>query len=132
MNSDSILDVRHLKQYFHVNKNLTINAIDDVSFQIRKGEYLVLLAKQGQGKSTIARTVMGIYPPTGGEIYYKGNMISEKKIFHQNKKDIQRNMQIIFQDSAAALNPRMTVEKIIAEPLKINHIISRKGELKKR
>lgn len=132
MNSDSILEVHHLKQYFHVNKNLTIKAIDDVSFQIGKGEIFGLVGKTGSGKSTIARTVMGIYPPTGGEIYYKGNMISDKKIFHQNKKDIQRNMQIIFQDSAAALNPRMTVEKIIAEPLIINHIISRKEELKKK
>ena len=132
MNSDSILEVRHLKQYFHVNKNLTIKAIDDVSFQIGKGEIFGLVGETGSGKSTIARTVMGIYPPTGGEIYYKGNMISDQKIFHQNKKDIQRNMQIIFQDSAAALNPRMTVEKIIAEPLKINHIISRKEELKEK
>ncbi|MFJ5625264.1 ATP-binding cassette domain-containing protein [Peribacillus loiseleuriae] len=131
MNSDHILDVRHLKQYFHINKNLTIKAIDDVSFQIGKGEIFGLVGETGSGKSTIARTIMGIYPPTDGEVHFKGNMISDKKIFHQNKKEIQRNIQIIFQDSAAALNPRMTVEKIIAEPLKINHILSGKRELKK-
>lgn len=132
MNTDSILDVHHLKQHFHVNKNLTIKAVDDVSFQIRKGEIFGLVGETGSGKSTIARTVMGIHPATGGEIYFKGNMISTKKGFQQNKKDIQRNMQTIFQDSAAALNPRMTVEKIIAEPLKINRIIIGKKELEKK
>ncbi|RDW19710.1 ATP-binding cassette domain-containing protein [Oceanobacillus chungangensis] len=132
MNSDSILEVRHLKQYFHVNKHLTIKAIDDVSFQIDKGEIFGLVGETGSGKSTTARTIMGIYPPADGEVYFKGQLISDKKIYHKNKKEIQRKMQFIFQDSAAALNPRMTVEKIIAEPLIINHIINEKEELKKK
>ncbi|MGG3890714.1 ATP-binding cassette domain-containing protein [Metabacillus fastidiosus] len=132
MNSESILDVRHLRQYFQVNKNFTIKAVDDVSFQIKKGEIFGLVGETGSGKSTIARTVMAIHSPTSGEVYFKGNMISDKKIFHQNKRDIRKNMQFIFQDSAAALNPRMTVEKIIAEPLKINHMIRGKSKLKEK
>lgn len=132
MNSDNILEVRHLKQYFNVNNNMTIKAIDDVSFQIGKGEIFGLIGETGSGKSTIARTIMGLYTPNDGEIYFKGNKISDRKIFHQNKKDIQRNMQIIFQDSAAAINPRMTVEQIIAEPLKINRATNGKVELKEK
>lgn len=129
MNSTTILDVRHLKQEFHINKNFRIKAVDDVSFQIRKGEIFGLIGETGSGKSTLARTIMGMYAPTGGEVWYKGSMISNKKIYSQNKKDIRRNMQTIFQDSAAALNPRMTVAQIIAEPLQINHMISGKAEL---
>lgn len=132
MNSETIIDVRNLKQYFYINKNFTIKAVDDVSFQVNKGEIFGLVGETGSGKSTIARTIMGIYPITSGKVYFKGNMISDKNIYNQNKKDIQKNMQIIFQDSAAALNPRMTVEKIIAEPLKVNHIINSKEELQKK
>lgn len=132
MNSENILDVRHLRQYFQINRNFTVEAVNDVSFQINKGEIFGLVGESGSGKSTIARTIMGIHSPTSGEIYFKENMISNKKIFHHNKRDIQRNIQFIFQDSAAALNPRMTVEKIIAEPLKINHMISNKAELQEK
>ncbi|MBV7276208.1 ABC transporter ATP-binding protein [Clostridium sp. PL3] len=132
MNSETIIDVRNLKQHFYINKNFTIKAVDDVSFQVNKGEIFGLVGETGSGKSTIARTIMGIYPITSGEVYFKGNMISDKNIYNQNKKDIQKNMQIIFQDSAAALNPRMTVEKIIAEPLQVNHIINSKEELQKK
>ncbi|WP_411683196.1 ATP-binding cassette domain-containing protein [Clostridium thailandense] len=132
MNSETIIDVRNLKQHFYINKNFTIKAVDDVSFQVNKGEIFGLVGETGSGKSTIARTIMGIYPITSGEVYFKGNMISDKNIYNQNKKDIQKNMQIIFQDSAAALNPRMTVERIIAEPLQVNHIINSKEELQKK
>ncbi|REB10987.1 ATP-binding cassette domain-containing protein [Sporosarcina sp. BI001-red] len=132
MDSTIILDVRHLQQEFHINKELTIKAIDDVSFTIEKGKIFGLVGETGSGKSTIARTVMGIYPPTNGEVHFKGNMISNKKRFRDNKNYTRRNIQIIFQDSAAALNPRMTVAKIIAEPLKINNIVKGKKELEKK
>ncbi|BBB89443.1 MAG TPA: ATP-binding cassette domain-containing protein [Methylomusa anaerophila] len=130
MNTQKILSVCNLKQHFHINKNLTIKAIDGITFDVNKGEVFGLVGETGSGKSTVARTITGIYPPTGGEVYFKGNMISQKIIRKQNKKDIHKNMQIIFQDSSAALNPRMTVEQIIAEPLTVNRIMRDKNELR--
>ncbi len=132
MNTEEILSVYNLKQHFHINKDLTIKAVDGVTFQVNKCEVFGLVGETGSGKSTIARTIMGIHPATGGEVFFKGNKISEKEIYRQNKKDIHRNMQIIFQDSAAALNPRMTVEQIITEPLKVNSIIKSKNELQEK
>ncbi|MDR3601277.1 MAG: ATP-binding cassette domain-containing protein [Desulfosporosinus sp.] len=130
MNPEEILAVNNLKQHFQVNKDLTIKAVDGVTFQVKKGEVFGLVGETGSGKSTVARTIMGIYPATSGEVYFKGQRISEKEIYKQNKKDLHLNMQIIFQDSAAALNPRMTVEQIITEPLKVNRIMRNKDELR--
>lgn len=130
MNTEEILRVCNLRQHFPINKSLTIKAIDGVTFQINKGEVFGLVGESGSGKSTVARTIMGIYPPTSGEVYFKGNRISERDIYKQNKKDLHQNMQIIFQDSAAALNPRMTVEQIITEPLKVNHVFREQNELR--
>ncbi|PKM78372.1 MAG: peptide ABC transporter ATP-binding protein [Firmicutes bacterium HGW-Firmicutes-15] len=132
MNPDDILSVCDLKQHFYINKDLTIKAVNGVTFQVNWGEVFGIVGETGSGKSTVARTIMGIHPATGGEVYFKGNKISEKKIYKQNKKDIYKNMQIIFQDSAAALNPRMTVEQIITEPLKVNRIIKDKNELQEK
>jgi oligopeptide transport system ATP-binding protein len=129
MNTAEILRVCNLKQHFQINKELTIKAVDDVTFQIDQGDIFGLVGESGSGKSTVARTIMGVYPATGGEVYFKGNRISEKKVYLQNQSDIHQNMQIIFQDSAAALNPRMKVEAIIAEPLKVNHMHGEKNEL---
>ncbi|EGW40937.1 ATP-binding cassette domain-containing protein [Desulfosporosinus sp. OT] len=130
MSPEEILCVNNLKQHFHINKDLTIKAVDGVTFQVKKGEVFGLVGETGSGKSTVAQTIMGIYPATSGEVYFKGRRISEKEIYRQNKKDLHLNMQIIFQDSAAALNPRMTVEQIITEPLKVNRIMRNKNELR--
>ena len=130
--STNIIELKNVKQYFEVNKYFTIKAVDDVSFQIQKGEIFSIVGETGSGKSTLARTILGIYSPTHGEVYFKGNCISNRKGYQQYKNDIQKNIQVIFQDSSAALNPRMTVAKIIAEPLQIHHIYSSKKELDQR
>ena len=101
--AEYIIEARHLKQYFKINRRLTIKAVDDVSFGIRKGEIFGLVGETGCGKSTIARLLSGIYRPTGGEVLYRG----------------KGKIQMIFQDNAAALNPRMTIRRIIEEPLRI-------------
>lgn len=122
MNSQVILSVRNYKQHFPINRSLTVRAVNGISFDLRKGEIFGLVGESGCGKSTVARAVMGIYTPTEGDIFFKEYLISEKRSYRQHRKDIQRNMQVIFQDSAAALNPRMKVADIIAEPLVINRL----------
>lgn len=95
-----LLSVRNYKQHFPINKSLTVHAVNGISFDLRKGEIFGLVGESGCGKSTVARAIMGIYTPTEGEIYLKDFLISEKRSYREHKKDIQRNMQVIFQDSA--------------------------------
>ena len=103
MDTEMMAELHHVKEYFCIHDQLTIRAVDDISFGIRKGEVFGLVGESGCGKSTVARLISGIYRPTEGEV-----------LFHGNPK---KEMQMIFQDSAASLNPRMTVEQIILEPL---------------
>ncbi len=129
MKDDIILEVKNLKQHFQLRKDYTVKAVDGISFQIKKGEVFGIVGESGSGKSTIARTIMGVYPPTEGEIWFKNRKISDRKKSAMDKKDMQKNMQIIFQDSAAALNPRMTAEEIIAEPAVVSHTWKTKKQI---
>ena len=99
---------------------MKVHAVDDVSFQIKKGEIYGLVGESGSGKSTVARCIMNIYKPSGGEIYYKGIPVCKNGEFKKNKgKCMQVDTADDFQDSASSLNPGMKVRDIVAEPLRI-------------
>lgn len=126
-----LIEAKNLKQYFRVRSDYTIRAVDDVSFGIREGEIMALVGETGCGKSTTARTLAGIYHPTGGELFYRGEKLSDKKspfgLRRTGDNDIRKRMQgeiqMIFQDSGAALNPRMNIRQIMLEPIKISRRI---------
>ena len=119
--SENILEVRSLTHSFKLSKKAIIKAVDDVSFDIKKGEIFGLVGESGSGKSTVARCIMSIYKPTTGEINYKGINICDPKQVKANKKVLQTTRQLIFQDSTSSLNQRMSVADIISEPMIINH-----------
>lgn len=124
---ETLVDVQHLSHYFPLTKKHRICAVDDVSFQIRKGEIFGLVGESGSGKSTVARCIMNIYPPTSGKILYQGLDTCNKAVYHAHRKYLQAQRQLIFQDSASSLNPRMKVADIIAEPMAIHHIRPPRG-----
>ena len=119
MGNDILMDVQHLSHIFRLNRKVEVHAVDDVSFQIKKGEIYGLVGESGSGKSTVARCVMNIYKPSAGEIYYKGIPVCKNREFKKNRKMLQMTRQMIFQDSASSLNPGMKVRDIVVEPLRI-------------
>lgn len=119
-----LIEVKNLKKYFEVGRNATLKAVDDVSFNIFRGETLGLVGESGCGKTTCGRTVMGLYGATDGEILFDGDDIS--KYDKKQKKEFTRRAQIIFQDPYASLNPRMTVGDIVGEGIDIHNL--HKGE----
>ena len=131
MSKEVLLDVRHLTQQFHLTKKIKVKAVDDVSFQIHKGEIFGLVGESGSGKSTVARCLMDIYQPIKGEIWYHDVNVCDKKEARKNKKMLQTRRQMIFQDSASSLNQKMKVADIIAEPMKIQHITPKRGSFRK-
>ncbi|NMR86954.1 ATP-binding cassette domain-containing protein, partial [Vibrio parahaemolyticus] len=117
--TEPILSARNIKKYFNVSGG-TLKAVDGISFDIYQGETLGLVGESGCGKTTAGRTIIRLYEPTEGELYFEGEDIY--KLSRHHMKPIRRNIQMIFQDPYASLNPRMTVEEIIAEPLDIHGI----------
>ncbi|GMA99820.1 oligopeptide/dipeptide ABC transporter ATP-binding protein [Pelosinus sp. IPA-1] len=128
MKETAILEVRNLKKYFVTQNDFFgrptsyLKAVDDVSFSIDKRETLGLVGESGCGKSTTGRTIIQLYKPTAGEIFFNGKNIDNST----DKKKLRRNMQMIFQDPYASLNPRMTAGDIIGEPLDIHKLVSPK------
>ena len=114
MKNPVLLSVRNYKQHFPINKSLTVHAVNGISFDLRKGEIFGLVGESGCGKSTVARAIMGIYTPTEGEIYFKDFLLSEQRSSPEHHKYSQRNIHVIFHDSASALNPRMKLADTIA------------------
>lgn len=125
-----ILEVKHLKQYFKNGRNVT-KAVDDVSFDIYEGETFGLVGESGSGKTTTGRSILQLYKPTSGEVIFEGKNVENLKS-RTDKLVFTRDAQMIFQDPYASLNPRMTVEDIIAEGLDIHHLVKDKAERSKR
>ncbi|MCI5842112.1 MAG: ATP-binding cassette domain-containing protein [Clostridiales bacterium] len=118
-----LLKVEHLKQYFPISRKFTVKAVDDVSFDIFPGETYGLVGESGSGKSTIGRAVIRLYDPTAGKIIFDGEDISGK-MSAETTKHLRTNMQMIFQDPMACLNPRKKVVDIIAQGLDIHKMYS--------
>ncbi len=128
MTKKKILEVKNLKQYFPIDKKNVVKAVDDISFHIYEGETFGLVGESGSGKSTTGRAIIRLYDPTAGEIVFDGKNISAKKLDKDTKAFVNKNMQMIFQDPMACLNPRMTVMDIIAEGLDIHGLCKNKEE----
>ena len=128
--SEILLDIQHLSHVFKLSKHAAIKAVDDVSFQIRKGEIFGLVGESGSGKSTVARCIMNIYKPTAGKIVYDSIDVCDRKEFRKHHKMLEAGRQIIFQDSTSSLNQRMKVADIIVEPMSIHHIKPPRGSLR--
>lgn len=127
MEHEILLDVRHLTHIFPLSRKTAVKAVDDVSFQIRRGEIFGLVGESGSGKSTAARCVMNIYQPYAGQIYYKGIDTCDRSQFRKNKKMLQTTRQMIFQDSGSSLNQKMKVRDIIEEPMRVQKIRPLRG-----
>ena len=136
MDKQVLLKVRNLKKYFPVTSGIifqretgSVKAVDDISFDIFKGETLGLVGESGCGKSTVGRTVLQLYRPTAGQVQFDNiNLVKQKGTGLRN---IRRRLQMIFQDPYSSLNPRMTVGEIIAEPLKVHGIAKGSESLEK-
>ncbi|MFK8041895.1 ABC transporter ATP-binding protein [Congregibacter sp.] len=123
--SEPLISVRNLKTWFEVAKGDTVKAVDDVSFDIHKGEILGLVGESGSGKSTIGRSLLRLVPVSGGEVNFDGTDVTGLQ--GPALKSMRRRMQMIFQDPFASLNPRMTVFDTLAEPLLLHGIEDRRS-----
>jgi oligopeptide transport system ATP-binding protein len=134
--SAPILQVENLQTHFPIRSGLLqrvtghVKAVDGVSFDIAKGETLGLVGESGCGKTTVGRTLLRLIPPTGGRVLFEGkDMVTARG---EELKRLRRDMQIIFQDPASSLNPRMRIGTILAEPLLVHNLVTDKSQLRER
>lgn len=127
-----LIEVKNLKEYFNISTGMfrskPLKAVDGVSFSINKGETLGLVGESGCGKTTVGRTLLHLYKPTGGEIWYNGKRIKSKS----DIKEFRKKATMVFQDPYSSLNPRMTVSDIIGEPLDVHKLTKTKKEREER
>jgi oligopeptide transport system ATP-binding protein len=130
MSREALLEVQGLKKYFNLGRGNILKAVNDVSFTIHKGETLGMVGESGCGKSTVGRTVLRLYEPTGGKTFYNGTNIYSLK--RKQMAAMRREMQMIFQDPYASLNPRLTISDIIGEAIDIHKLAASRAEKKKQ
>ncbi|MDO5137081.1 MAG: ATP-binding cassette domain-containing protein [Oscillospiraceae bacterium] len=128
---EPLLHVENLKQHFKISRKFTTKAVDGISFDIYEGETYGLVGESGSGKSTTGRSIIRLYEPTDGKIIFDGRDISGK-LTKADEKYLRTNMQMIFQDPMACLNPRKKISQIIAEGLEIHHICKSRAEINER
>ena len=126
--ADTLVEVRNLKEYFNIATGAfttrPLKAVDDVSFSIHRGETLGLVGESGCGKTTVGRTLLHLYKPTAGQIFFEGKEVKTKK----DVLEYRRKSAMVFQDPYSSLNPRMTVADIIGEPLDVHKMYANKKE----
>lgn len=118
--TEALIEVENLTKHFTIGKNKILHAVDEISFTINKGETLGLVGESGCGKSTVGRSLIHLYTPTSGKVKFAGKDMGERNGL-VDKKQIHKNMQMIYQDPYSSLNPRMTVLEIISEGLVIHY-----------
>jgi len=132
----TLLEVKNLKMYFPVTKGLLrkkvgdVKAVDDVSFEIKKGEILGLAGESGCGKTTVGRCILRTYRPTEGQIIFEGQDIS--RLSRSKVRPLRRKMQLIFQDPYGSLDPRQSAGSIVGEPLKVHQLCRTDNEYRRR
>ena len=130
--NDTLVQVEHLKKYFPIKgvKGPGVQAVEDISIEIKRGETLGLVGESGCGKSTFMKFLVSLDIPSEGEILYRGKDITKLK--GEKLRQNRQNIQMVFQDPYASLNPRMSVFDIIAEPLLVHHLYQDKADLEKK
>ena len=127
-NEQPLLHIEDLKQHFRINRKFTTNAVDGISLDIWQGETYGLVGESGSGKSTTGRSIIRLYKPTSGKMVFDGRDISGK-MSKADEQFLRQNMQMIFQDPMASLNPRKKVSQIVAQGLLINHLYKDRADL---
>lgn len=123
---EKILQLNNLSKHYNIGKGQILKAVNDVTFHINKGETFGLVGESGCGKTTVGRTIMGLYDKTSGDVYYDGQNVHE--LDDKETFEFYRQMQMIFQDPYASLNPRSTVKEVIAEPMEVHGLYQNKQE----